>query len=506
MEVVLRCSKNQKRWLAVFSCVLFLTTVTYACLVFRLHFSVDSYKVIYDQAAYWYLQCGRYTDFLLTLVMEHFSLNPVIDQRLFMVPFILSVAFSATAITHLFFNLGGGNWNFIRVLILAACSSIAFLNVFYMELILFPEMALFLTVGNIALVFSIRLLFSNRKASKIISLALLLIALGAYQSYVGFYMAFCFMGAWLVYAKDHQAKKLVRTSGLSLLFAGFGSVFNVLLVKLLIQFGVIADSGRGAVLSLDHILDNIAGLLAFQGDLFLGAGGLVPAPLLLILLIIIAISFVYVSRSLSPKAIIVFVPMLAVSYVAVFAPHIIESNFLLTPRSNIAFWALVSALCLVTASLMFDEESKEGLKWKICLSGAVFCLVVLQIVCIQDMSTDTFLSNEQDRNTAALIDDELDKYEKETGTVITKIAAVRDTDVSMSYPGVRYQICELNRKIMVTPYSYFHLINYIGDRQLISVEMPDSVYQEHFAGKNWDNLDLDEQLRIVNDTAYLALY
>ena len=36
--------------------------------------------------------------------------------------------------------------------------------------------------------------------------------------------------------------------------------------------------------------------------------------------------------------------------------------------------------------------------------------------------------------------------------------------------------------------------------------VPSDIYEEYFADKNWDYFDVNEQLVIVDDTAYICVY
>ena len=38
------------------------------------------------------------------------------------------------------------------------------------------------------------------------------------------------------------------------------------------------------------------------------------------------------------------------------------------------------------------------------------------------------------------------------------------------------------------------------------VEMPEDIYKQHFEGRDWQELDLDEQLFFVGESAYLCIY
>ena len=55
---------------------------------------------------------------------------------------------------------------------------------------------------------------------------------------------------------------------------GVVSIFNIVLVKILVHFGMIADSGRGATFKISKILCNIKGVLDYQVSFWKIADGI----------------------------------------------------------------------------------------------------------------------------------------------------------------------------------------------------------------------------------------
>ena len=51
-----------------------------------------------------------------------------------------------------------------------------------------------------------------------------------------------------------------------------------------------------------------------------------------------------------------------------------------------------------------------------------------------------------------------------------------------------------------------NLVNVVTGRDFEKVPMDENVYQTYFEGKNWDYFDAAEQLVIIGDTAYWAIF
>lgn len=499
--------------LITFFALLAMYGITFFCLIWRYHYSTDSYRQIYDMAPFWHLQLGRFLNCWITMLIQSAGLNTVINQRFFLSIWIVSLALSTFVLVEVFARVSGKPCSLEKRLLLAAGVSITFLNVFNLELILFPEMASFLAVAMIALAGSIYCFQLQGAQWKALSAALLFIAIGGYQSFLGIYVSFVLVAIFCRLLGDHDTRRAVMTSVLCCLIAVLVAFCDIFLVKYLISVGYIADAGRGSSFAPSVILDNIRGILAYQPRLFLSADGMLPGPWLLLFAIILVFFLVRIARNIPSRDRVVLALVVIVSYTFAFAAHVVEANQELTARSNIAFWSVLAALsCLVIVASDFptreplSQPKKPRLGAWAVFPIATMTLLLISALAIQDVAEDNYMSNVLDRETAVLIDQKLDEYEQETGQKVAHIAWTQDSNPTISYPEVRYHGSQLGVKILQVNYSYNFLIDYVSGRNLDNVDMPQEIFDRYFAGKNWDALDLDEQLVIVGDTAYLAVY
>ena len=532
--------ESLKRHAGIALLAFILNVVAFAPLIARRHYSVDSYHLIDDQNAPWYLQNGRYTWWRLTLTADSLGLNLVLRQRLFMAICIVGFSISLVILTASFARLGGIS-SFAGQCCLCLTLSVVWINVFVLEFLLFPESAVSAAVGSIFVSLAVSLILGRRNAwLSAASLICLLIALGCYQSLVGVFLALALLGGCLTSLREgHEPFTRVMLRWAKVLgMAAFGSVFNVICVRYLIHIQYIADPGRGARLSLPTIVSNVKQVLKYQLPLLNNADGLMPKfSVTLIMLFLIALLVLsFRTRRNLPYGQLACAAL--VTYMAVFAPHYIEKNILLTPRSNMAFWAWIASMTTVFAvSLLASrhqpftvrtpiepmpepdrkvEVTREGTEAfpgsgngaphaarLIAVSG-VFLL--FSSLCMADIAYDAYVSNTHDQAYALSVAQKIKEYEASTGQHVTAIAIVPDARVHVKYDSVRYQRYELNRRIMNTPYSNYQMINYLSHSNLSKIEMPRSDYRRYFAGRDWNQLDLDQQLVFSGDKAYLALY
>ena len=61
-------------------------------------------------------------------------------------------------------------------------------------------------------------------------------------------------------------------------------------------------------------------------------------------------------------------------------------------------------------------------------------------------------------------------------------------------------------RIMNVSYSRVEMINWLGGLDLQQADVPKAKARELFGRTDWDELNLDEQLKFEGDVAYLAVY
>ena len=532
--------ESLKRHAGIVLLAFILNAVAFAPLIVRRHYSVDSYHLIDDQNAPWYLENGRYTWWRLTLLADRLGLNLVLRQRLFIAICIVGFSISLVILTATFARLGGIS-SFVGQGCLCLTLSVVWINVFVLEFLLFPESAVSAAVGSIFVSLAVSLILGRRNAwLSAVSLICLLIALGCYQSLVGVYLALALLGGCLTSLREgHEpfARVVLRWAKV-LGMAAFGSVFNVICVKYLIHIKYIVDPGRGAGLSLPNIVSNFKQVLEYQLSLLNNADGLMPKfSVTLIMLFLIALLVLsFRTRHNLPYGQLACAALVA--YLAVFAPHYIEKNILLTPRSNMAFWAWIASMTTVFAvsllvsrhqpfmvrtpiESMSEAERKaevtmdraevfqgscKGAQHAAALIAVSGVFLLFSSLCMADIAYDAYVSNIQDQAYALSVAQKIKEHEASTGQPVKAIAIVPDASVHVKYDNVRYQMYELNRRIMNTPYSNYQMINHLSHSNLRKIKMPQSDYRRYFAGRDWNQLDLDQQLVFSGDKAYLALY
>lgn len=475
----------------------------YGCLIASHHFSVDSFNLIFDMIPEWHLSLGRYTNAGVILLGEMLGFNQVIDQRKFMILWLITltimIVMIAEAIAKYMKEMTIKKYAAVIVAV-----ALSFLNVFGMELMLFAEMAMVFALSNLTLGLSIYYLLSDMKPLKkwLAITFFLIVSIGGYQSYIGIFVTFSLIGLFMKW-QDNIKLRYIESVG-TLVLGGGISVANVVFAKALVANGVVADSQRGAGLTLDIILSNLQKIALYQISFWKNAAELLPRGVMPLIGVLVAIIFMHTIKRLSTiEQKIFFVLMMAGCYVLGFAPHIVEAEIALTHRSNIAIWTVISVLFIFGVN--YSLECKRDL-WKYILNGVLMIAVVANVYIMQDLAANAQSVNQTDIMEATAIAHKMWEHQIKESVKITKIAMINDESPTYLGYNSRYRGDQLGKRVMATSYSQKSLIQYVFGDKLTPVEMGEEVYREHFKGKDWNYMNPDEQVVCIGDTVYIVVY
>lgn len=487
-------------------------------MLLRNHYSSDSYHLIKDQHVLWYLQCGRYTFWWFASILDGLGVNLVLAQRWLIAFCMLSLAGCIAAFTYFLermANLGAS----VASAFLILPVSLIWCNVYLEDWILFPEVAGMIALAAISLTASVIVFFkAGSPLNLLLSALLLLVSLGAYQSMVGSYIAATVIVSCFALREDLRTKVLSSLKGI--VVGGLCAVLNILILKALIASGMFGESGRGSSFDVHVILSNLVHVAQYQLSFWKDADGLLPCPLMQLLEAALCALFASAFRRDARSAAAYLVAFL-VSLGAAYAPHYVEANIMMSPRSNVAVWMAIgctiavlwcdcckarTALCAGSALYPNVPAATPPSR---CLSAAVCALslfAVLSFVFMWDIAYDVYASNVQDREYATAVAAGIRRYEDETGIAVRAIGIVGDASVERSYQETRYRNHELGVRIMNVSYSRVEMINWLGGLDLQQTDVPKAKARELFGHTDWDELNLDEQLTLEGDVAYLAVY
>ncbi len=459
----------------------------------QMHFSTDAYYTLFDMRPEGHLGQGRFTIFFIIKVLTLFGVNSVVMQRVFTFLFLLLLAVSSTVLfdclyTRINHSLGSVCGMLMVVLL-------SFTNIYYLELFLFPEMCLYWGIGTLLTIYAVKLTQNRRPLSWCIAYLLLLLGLGVYQAMIGLYVIWCTTCAILerkVDSGSHFYKNYVKC----LLIGGTASMTSIAVPKLIQMFGGSIDTLRSAGLS--HLVENAILLIKEQKSVLIDGSSLYPKYTLILVLIFAIGLFLYgMGQEKGNKGWgLMTVLVLVTNYAIIFAPHLVAGYVWLSPRAIIPMGSFAASLLLL------------ALQWMPGKTTILFIAVVQLFAIYQNLaiSVDHFSTNRLDQEYARLLETQIEKYEVQSGIEVRNIAVRTDTSPQWKYEPIRYMAYNVNERAYLNEWSDVTLLNYVSGRGYNKIGMPDEIYQEYFANKNWDAWCPEEQLVFEGDTLYWVKY
>lgn len=489
-------ARNFKIWIAEYekwyALILFIVFSAYGILLSK-HFAVDTYMTCSHEQVTPNLQSGRWFGALIFALLNYgFKVYAGNIQQFLTIIHIILLAAAATVI---FSTASDKVDNLYKKKVLCGIVLMSFCNVFYQELFFYSENGLTMGIGIVLCAMAIKFCVTiNDVKRSALAFIFLSLSLGIYQAFLGIYLSWGLAIAFVNYIN-------LRSSGMKrmwnvLLIGGAGALLNVLFLKIILKLNIAEGTDRQPSLSVQHLLNRCIELLKAQKGIWIDTYKFLPSGLLMAVIIIAVIALCR-SRTMRNMRKLFFCTV-GIQIAAVFAPHLLTDGLWLAQRTIIGVFAVAAAILYI--SCMENEKAHK-------LIG-VMCVVILgvNLVQMQRISENHFANNRLDQANAILIEDAIEKYERENDTEIKYIAAQNDISPTWSYKGIEYVIFDTNTRAYVVDWADVELVNYYSGRQYKKVPMNETVYKNKFKDKNWDRLNTEEQLYFEGDTLYWIKY
>lgn len=149
---------------------------------------------------------------------------------------------------------------------------------------------------------------------------------------------------------------------------------------------------------------------------------------------------------------------------------------------------------------------------KVRYAGKIFATAVagyLAVQCffIQAIISNRVLSENLDILYANEVLNLIEKYEEETGNAVTEASFCVDSNYSASYEQVYYCHTAVNSRIAGrATYSLLETVASWRGMHVGRGETNQQIYEQYFAGKNWDHFEPSEQVIIENGVLYWCVF
>lgn len=438
----------------------------------------------------WRVMCGRYLAGALDYILYQLGTSAAAHTGITTLIEVLMLTVAATVIQRIFLpRINKKSHQFIFMLI----TSLSFVNVLYAEPMMFGECAIMF--GSAYLLSSVGVYFFTKR-KYLFSFLFFLLSTMEYQ--VAVVYGAIIISVWIFLENDCIiTKKTVWQELLCGIFT-FGSGFlNMMSLNFISKLGIIENNAKSPGIS-----DFPQKIMSFTQDLlsiFKDSKGVLPdlwLPLI-VTLAAVGVTLWVLIKDKNMSGIVYYILLVLGLFVFLYTIPMMQYDLSPAPRMVFLFYTIQAMLLLI--AFLFVSDNLRIKMGYLCGLYLAFQIMFCNIIVANHM-----ISNTLDETYAMMVYEKILEYEKETGNSVTKLAVVNDIDCPLSYESVSYKTHQINERALGIVTNT--LVNVVSGRDFQKVTMDEEIHKQYFEGKNWDYFDATEQLIIIGDTAYWAIF
>ena len=391
---------------------------------------------------------------------------------------------------------------------LMICFSLVYLNVLYSEFLMFGEFCLYMAIAYAFIMFGVVNYVKTGIPHKVLGAIFFLLGVFTYQN-AAVIGSLVLIFYYMLKHDFKWSKEAVRDEFFAAVVPMGAGVINLITVK--IVAAVKPEYQFFRPIEVGSVTDKIAEAAVNFFELNKDSYNLLPRvflPGLLNLGMIVMIVYLLAKRG-DKAGIAYFATAYLLSLALLYILPIMNSPFTFPPRLAIFFYLFQG---LTAATLMWLMGKSGSDKPDPAMLRTVFSIVLvgylwIHLIFAQFIITGRYISNNLDNVYCRLTLQEIEKYEEETGVTVKNLCVFNDDDSPAYYRESSIHTYQINERIIgQATCSYIEAILGRHFEPLRIEDVPADIYSQYFEGKNWDSFDLDEQLLITGDTAYLCVY
>ncbi len=501
-ERVINVFEKYKSQITAFICDFVLATAFFGGLL-RKSYNADTltYMVYAMDSADERLRGGRYLLMVFDMLFDKLGIKTTDYYYICMFLSLVLLAASVALLQHVFKRFWAGD-KLMELIGYGLALGIVFCNVLFIEYFMFVEMTIFMMIGFFFATLGVYFYTQKKRVTSVVMFAVGVCFYQMVVSYAAVVLVFYYMLSndfkWS--GKAVLEEMLAAVVPMSL---GALDVIAIRIVSSLSElhtFGYsFSQSGGNSSLTskLSALWDEC--ILFAKNSFTLLPSVYAPG---IVFVLVAAITVWLLAKKQGLLSVLYYLTALVVTHVIIFIVPLMEEVFYFPPRMSFLFY-VEQGLMIVTAISLLADADKKAIKW------GMACMVMgymwLQMLSCSFIISGRYVANTLDMTYCNIITKEIEKYEKENNTEVTRISVVNDASAPPFYDESKVHYEQINEKIIgQTPRSAFEV--WCGRSFEDAGKMPEDIYNEYFAGKNWDYFDINEQLVIRGDTAYLCIY
>lgn len=475
----------------------------YSAMLVR-HYSADSFAYnahpLQNNEAN--LALGRIGDYFVNKIIVMFGGNYVRNQFIFVFILIMTMAVVSEKIYCHYLKCADEELQLSQKIVLKLSIILMFANVFVMEWYIFVEMTFIWSLSLIFMALAVGQIQKGFSVKKmILSIIFLMVSVSFYQATIGYYIFFSLMAVYIM-NRGRLGKNAFIDSIKVIVCGGFGGGINLLLIRILQIMGIAQTTGRTENITLPMLFENMCVVWNNILTWVITTRGLLPkyTVLISIVLISIVLLWVIIVEKGKIKNIVYIGLLVVVCNGMVYFPHLMTSTVWMAQRTIASFFVIITIPAIVIA-----VKANNRICRYMC-GGIIGIVLVLNVWKIQDISANVIASNRIDEEVAYMIQDKISQYENESGVEIKKISICKDKYTTWGNKSVEYVCMDTNLRVFNVSHSGVACINYYNNTSYETADISSEIYKQYFENKDWNILNLKEQLVFEGDTAYLVSY
>lgn len=469
------------------------------------HYSADFFSTYFKSSAKQHLNLGRVFHYLIYEMLEHLGVqieHHVIFNQIFLT-FIIAIL--ATIVWRLFatsFEID----NYKTAIILDAIVLLNFLNINILEgWYIFSETCF---GGAISLTISYCAICSFCKGKTfreyLKSYIFLSVALGMYQVYIESFLIMC---ATYILIKNNCIlnKQMCWGFGKIILVGGLASICSILLTRILEFLKISTENDRTASININTIIKNGSEIMNNILTVFDDYHGYMPkhSVLIFILLVTIIILLTVFKRDHVILRIITLLIFGVAILIAAYLPHFIVAIVWLAPRAILGVSTVLFSISLIAFFYVKQSHFKMY-----TLAATVILFLGVSFIQTQKIIVDEAILAGIEQENIHQLGEKIAEYETNTGNEIHYISYIHDAVYKWTFDPIKYNIYETNARRANVEWSFVNMINFYLNRSFEKKDVDRSRFECILGndGKNWNYINLDEQMYFEGDTLYMVIY
>lgn len=369
--------------------------------------------------------------------------------------------------------------------------NLVFLNILAVEMLMFSECSIYFAIAYLLAATAVKFYTKKKYACMLLALALSVCTYQYAVVFAAIVIAFyiCMNEKWSLKAIWHECIAVVVCMGLG--------VLNLLSINVLKAAGIFEELDKNA--GIGNIEKKIEKTLESLCELYKDSANLLPSLWIPLLFTVITLG-VILWRCCSEKKYqtLLFTAIVWMgSHILLYVIPFVSESFYFPPRMSFCFYLIQGLLVILAFSICGIREQKFM---------TIVCIGYLgvQLLFSNFIVTNHFVSNTLDEVYTKMVYEEILEYEEASGIKVEKLAVCKDTYAPDYYEEVAYHTEQINERVLGTSTSS---LMYVVTGRMFKLEyMDQNVSEKYFGGKNWDCLDMDEQLVFEGDTLYWCIF